>query len=43
MKNTNLISMMKQEITRIPLSLIPALAETLQINAQTFLTTAIDE
>ncbi|MBO9407844.1 helix-turn-helix transcriptional regulator [Shimia sp. R9_1] len=43
MKNANVISMMKQGITRIPLSRIPALSETLQINAQTFLMTAIEE
>ncbi|MBO9395827.1 hypothetical protein J7400_03980 [Shimia sp. R9_2] len=43
MNNANVISMMKQGITRVPLGRIPALSETLQINAQTFLMTAIEE
>ncbi|WP_412552414.1 hypothetical protein [Shimia sp. MIT1388] len=43
MRNPNVISMMKQGITRVPLNRIPALSETLEINAQTFLMTAIEE
>ena len=43
MKNANVISMMKQGITRVPLSRIPALSKSLGINAQTFLMTAIEE
>lgn len=43
MRNPNVISMMKQGITRVPLSRIPALSETLKIDAQTFLMTAIEE
>lgn len=43
MRNPNVISMMKQGIKRVPLNRIPALSETLEINVQTFLMTAIKE
>ena len=43
MKNANVISMMKQGITRVPLSRIPALSQALDMNAQAFLMTAIEE
>lgn len=43
MRNPNVISMMKQGIKRGPLNRIPALSETLEINVQTFLMTAIKE
>lgn len=43
LNNANVISMMKQGITRVPLSRIPAFAKIMEMNAQLFLMTAIEE
>ncbi|PYG26278.1 hypothetical protein C8N36_12621 [Pelagimonas varians] len=43
MNNANVISMMKQGITRVPLNRIPAFSKTLDMDAQAFLMTAIEE
>ena len=42
-RHANMISMMKQGLTRVPLNRIPALARTLGMNEQDFLLTAIQE
>jgi len=43
LKHANLISMMKQGVTRVPLNRIPALAQTLGLDESRFLLLAIEE
>lgn len=42
-KNPNVLSMIKQGLTRVPLDRIPALAQTLGLDQATFLLLAIEE
>jgi transcriptional regulator with XRE-family HTH domain len=42
-KHTNVLTMMKQGVTRVPLHRIPALAQTLGMDQATFLLVAIED
>ncbi|WP_286758559.1 helix-turn-helix domain-containing protein [Sulfitobacter sp. UBA1132] len=42
-KHANIITMMKQGLTRVPLDRVPALAQTLGLNQSKFLLVAIEE
>ncbi len=42
-KHANIITMMKQGLTRVPLDRVPALAQTLGLNQSRFLLVAIEE